>query len=512
MKFIDSILNKITMYRLALYELIFLLVAAGALGFFGVLSYSPIAIAASTAFIFLVCWTSNRIFAYAFEAPYNPESTWITALILALIITPPASMMDTTYLPLAFWASAIAIASKYILAIRNKHIFNPAALGVAATALFLGLSASWWVGTAAMVPFVLAGGLLVVRKIRRFDMWLTFILTFAVGIMYFAFDHGLDFVRSLQQSFLFAPAFFFSTVMLTEPATSPGSRTWRILYAFGVGVLFLPNANIGSFYFTPELALLAGNIGAYIVGSKEKLVLTLKEKIQLSRDVMEFVFQPSRALAFAPGQYMEWTLAHEHPDSRSVRRYFTIASSPTDPDLRLGVKFYAPASTFKKTLWSMQLGETIVASQLSGDFTLPRDPHKRLVFIAGGIGITPFRSMLQYLLDTHSTSSGQANDRRDIVVLYANKTPADAVYHELLERARRELGAKIVYAFSESGAERSGVKMIDREVVMREVPDFAERTFYISGPQGMVTSFKDMLTGMGVGRTRIKTDYFPGFA
>ena len=505
-KAIDAVLNKVTMYRLVLYELIFLLVAACTLGYFGVLSYNPVSIAASTAFIFVICWVTNKIFASAFEAPYNPESTWITALILALIITPPIAIFDTNYLPLAFWASAIAIASKYILAIRKKHIFNPAALGVAATAAFLGLSASWWIGTPWMVPFVLAGGLLIVRKIHRFDMWWVFIGTFGLGIAYFTIDHGLDLALSFSQSFLYAPAFFFSTVMLTEPATSPGSRIWRLLYAFGTACLFLPNVSIGSFYFTPELALLVANIGTYIVSSKEKLVLTLKEKIQLSQDVVEFVFTSPRRLAFAPGQYMEWTLAHTHPDSRSVRRYFTIASSPTDSDLRLGVKFYAPASTFKEKLFSMQPGEQIVASQLSGDFTLPRDPERKLVFIAGGIGITPFRSMIQYLLDT--------GGKRPITILYANKTPADAVYRELLERAEHELGVKVVHAFNDTNTPlpKGSVRMITPEVIAREIPDYQDCTFYISGPQGMVTSFKDMLLTMGVGRMSLRTDYFPGFA
>ena len=505
-KAIDNALNKVTMYRLVLYELLFLLVAAGVLGYFGALSYNPVSIAVSAAFIFIICWATNRIFAFSFDAPYNPESTWITALILALIITPPAALFDAQYLPLAFWASAIAIASKYILAIRKKHIFNPAAVGVAATAAFLGLSASWWVGTPAMVPFVLVGGLLIVRKIRRFDMWWAFILTFAVGIAYFALHHGLDPVLSFRQSFLYAPAFFFSTVMLTEPATSPGSRVWRLLYAFGTACLFLPNVSVGSFYFTPELALLVGNIGTYIVSSKEKLVLTLKEKIRLSQDVIEFVFASERRLAFSPGQYMEWTLPHARSDSRSVRRYFTISSPPTDADIRVGVKFYAPASTFKEKLFTMQPGEQITASQLAGDFTLPRDPKRKLVFIAGGIGITPFRSMIQYLLDV--------GEKRPITILYANKTPADAVYRELLDRAEVELGIKVVYAFNAADAPQppGSVRAITPEVIAREVPDHGDRTFYISGPQGMVTSFKDTLLGMGVGRTHIKTDYFPGFA
>lgn len=505
-KTIDSLLNKITMYRLVLYELLFLLASAAVLGYFGVLSYSPIWIAASAAFIFCVCWVTNQIFAFSFDTPYNPESTWITALILALIITPPTTLLDPQYLPLAFWASAIAIASKYILAIRKKHLFNPAALGVAATALVLGLSASWWVGTLVMVPFVLAGGLLIVRKIHRFDLWWAFIGTFALGIVYFALDRGLDLGLSLNQSFIYAPAFFFATVMLTEPMTTPPTRFLRVLYGAGVAVLFLPNVSVGSFYFTPELALLAGNIFAYIVSSKAKLTLTLKERIQLSQDVLEFVFVPDRRLSFKPGQYMEWTLAHAGADTRSVRRYFTIASSPASPELRLGVKFYAPASSFKQKLLSMKRGESIVASQLSGDFTLPRNTGKKLVFIAGGIGITPFRSMIQYLLDI--------GERRPITILYSNKTPADAVYRDLFDRAERELGIKTVYVYSDANVpqEAGGARRIDAQTIAREIPDFQDRTFYISGPQGMVTSFKTMLRGIGIGRTRIKTDYFPGFA
>ena len=505
-KTIDNMLNRVTMYRLVVYELCFLLIVAMVLGFFGILSYSPLYLAFSVAFIFSVSLIVNGVFAFSFDAPYNPESTWITALILALIITPPASLLDPQYLPLAFWAAAWAIASKYILAIRRKHIFNPAALGVVMTALVLGLSASWWVGTLAMAPFVLLGGLLIVRKIHRFDMWWSFLGTFTLGIVYFALHHNLNLGLSLEQSLIYAPVFFFATVMLTEPLTSPTTRIWRMLYGAGVAFLFLPNVSIGSFYFTPELALLVGNIGSYIVSSKEKLVLTLKEKVRLSRDVYEFVFSRDRPLSFVPGQYMEWTLAHAHADSRSVRRYFTIASSPSDREIRIGVKFYEPSSTFKKALFSMEPGDTIVASQLSGDFTLPSDIKQKLVFIAGGIGITPFRSMIQDLLDK--------GEHRPITILYANKTPQDAVYRDLLDRAEHDLGIKTIYAFNDTSVQlpAGSVRMIDREVIAREVPDYTEKMFYISGPQGMVTSFKDMLLGIGVSRTSIRTDYFPGFA
>ena len=120
-------------------------------------------------------------------------------------------------------------------------------------------------------------------------------------------------------------------------------------------------------------------------------MLRLKEKVQLAPDIYDFIFVPTRKFAFAPGQYMEWTLGHDEPDSRGNRRYFTLASSPTENTLRLGVKFYQQSSSFKSALLAMDQQSEIVAAQVAGDFVLPDDPRQKCVFIAGGIGITPFR-------------------------------------------------------------------------------------------------------------------------
>jgi glycine betaine catabolism B len=91
MKFIDDFLNRITMYRLVLYYLVVLLAAAFVFGFFGILPYDPTAIAFSVILITGTCWISNRIFANVFGGTTNVESVYITALILALIITPVMS-------------------------------------------------------------------------------------------------------------------------------------------------------------------------------------------------------------------------------------------------------------------------------------------------------------------------------------------------------------------------------------------------------------------------------------
>src|ERR1700693_5994210 len=141
--FIDSLLNRITMYRLVLYYLVALIVAAFVLGFFGILPYDPTALAFSTLLILLTCWATNQIFARVFEAQTNVESVYITALILALIITPitAANHMGVGFL---IFASVWAMASKYLFAIGKKHVFNPAAFAVALTALVINQPATWW--------------------------------------------------------------------------------------------------------------------------------------------------------------------------------------------------------------------------------------------------------------------------------------------------------------------------------------------------------------------------------
>src|SRR5258708_34079548 len=110
---------------------------------------------------------------------------------------------------------------------------------------------------------------------------------------------------------------------------------------------------------------------------------------------------------------MEWTVGHAHSDTGGNRRYFTLASSPTEKEVHLGVRFYDPSSSFQRAVVELPAGSTIVAGQVAGEFTLPKDPQKKLVFIAGGIGITPFRSMVKYLLDR--------DEKRAITLFYSNR-------------------------------------------------------------------------------------------
>lgn len=474
---VDDFLNKITMYRLVLYVLVIFAVVGLLYSIFGILPFDPITYILYFSFILLVSWFTNSLFAYFLKIPVNIESFWISGLILCLIVSPPNTLRGVFFVGLA---AIISIASKFILTIHKKHIFNPVAIAIAITSFAINGSASWWVGNIAMLPLVTLGGLLIVKKIRRWDLVLAFLVTALLVI------GPAKWTRVLTDS----PLIFFASIMITEPLTSPPTKILRIMYGALVGFLF--------YDFAPEIALIVGNIFAYIVSPKYKLILTLKEKIKLTHDTYDLVFKLDKPINFTPGQYMEFTFDHANPDSRGNRRYFSLANSPTESEIQLGIKFGDPASSYKKNLLTLNSSQKITAGQLIGDFTLPKDLNKKLVLIAGGIGITPYRSMLKYLVDT--------NQKRDIILVYTASDASDFVYADVLEAAKQKLGIETVFIDTKVQGHMDAARLA------KEIPDFKDRTFYVSGSHGVVVAFEDVLKNLGIPRNKIVTDYFPGFA
>ncbi|MBP9828198.1 oxidoreductase [Patescibacteria group bacterium] len=501
---VDRFLDGITMYRLMLYGLSLIAFAAIVFGFLGVLSYSGLALLVSLGVLFVSAYASNFILAKLYGVTTNAESSAITALILFFLFMPATSAKEFAVLVLA---AVIAMASKYVLAYRGRHLFNP----VAVAAVVFGFSATsaaiWWVATPTLLPYTLLFGFLVVRKIERFALVGSFTALALIGVGVMGVQAGMTAMQIVQLAFVSWPIIFFSTVMLTEPITTPPRQKLQAAYGAIVGVIFSSQLHIGPFFATPELALIIGNIFSYAVSSKERLTLVFKEKRRLANDIYEFVFTPNRKMAFKPGQYAEWTLAHNPSDTRGNRRYFTIASSPTEHEMLLGVRLLAEGgSSFKKSLYEMKKGDTLYAGQFAGDFTLPADPIKKLVFIAGGIGVTPFRSMLAYLRDT--------KQKRDIVMLYSCKTPEDVAYEKFFRDISEVVGLQLVCTVTDAGTSGTWTGeqgMIDAGFVKRAIPDFTERHFFISGPPMMVKGIDTSLRAMGVTRNKITTDFFPGF-
>lgn len=505
LKLIDIGLNALTMYRVVLYGLCVMAVFAILFGFLGIIPFSGVFLSLSLVTLLFVCAFSNGIFAKIFKVDPNVESSYITALILFLILIPPAGYQD--FLTLAL-TGVVAMLSKYILAIHKRHIFNPAAVAVFLLGVFQSGGAIWWVATPALLPLTVIVGLLIVKKIRRFPLFLTF-LAVSVGSVVlangFLLKNGLT---SLQEVFISWPIIFFGTVMLTEPLTTPARKKMQIIYGAIVGVLFGAQFHIGPVFSSPEFALIAGNIFSFLVSPQRTLKLTLKKKLRLSDTLYEFAFAAESGLQFLPGQYAEWTLAHKNSDDRGNRRYFTVASARGEDHVLLGTKIDpARSSSFKKALLALSVGQTLSLSQITGDFVLPHNKNKKLVFIAGGIGITPFRSMIQDLLDR--------KEKRDIILCYAASGTDELVYQDVFERAEREIGLKLHCILSQEKNVPKNWKgrtgRITTEMIHKQIPDYRERLFYISGPNAMTEAYKKMLLETGVKKTNIVTDYFPGF-
>ncbi len=503
MRRIDYLLDRITTYRLVLYVLIALIGIAALLAYFQLLHFSPLSLLLSTIFLVVICWAMNTIFAFVLKIPTNLESAFITALILALMLDPAQSPGG---LPFLGWAAILAMSSKYLLAIRKKHIFNPAAIAVVVTAFTMGGTASWWIGTASILPLVLIGGWLIARKTRQEGMVLLCCAAALVSTCLFTFVQGRMLSTELMSLLLQSPLFFFACIMLTEPLTVPPTKRLKSVYGVLVGILFVPLVHIGPIYSTPELALVVGNVFSYLVSPKQKIVLKLQKKIKIAPDIVDFVFKPSQPLAFTPGQYMEFTLDHLRPDSRGNRRYFTLASSPTEKTIHLGVRFYEKSSSFKRAMYWMDGKTKVIGAQIAGDFTLPSNPKQKLVFLAGGIGITPFRSILKYLLDTQQ--------RRDIVLLYANKSAKEIVYQDVLSAASTKLGVRVFCTLTDTMSVPRNwtgfVGRINEQMIMQAIPDYAERMYYLSGPPEMVRAYEQVLKRMYIKSSQIKKDFFPG--
>lgn len=491
------------MYKTVLFGLLLITASAFIASFLGYIYYTPLQLLYSYIALFLVCYITNFVISFTFRIAVNIESQSITALILFLILKPISSLNE---LKIYLVVGVISMASKYVLVIGKKHIFNPVAIALVASGLLGFGSAFWWVGSSVLLVPVAVAGFLILRKTQRFTMFSVFVLSSVVSIVGMNIFRDFNPFEALTFAFLSGPLIFFGSVMLTEPLTTPTKNKFRIIYGVFVGLLYGLQWKFGIFSSSPEMALLIGNILSYALSPRARLVLTLVQKNLLSKDVYDFVWKPDKKLLFKPGQYLEWTMPMYFGDSRGNRRYFTIASSPTEAHIHLGVKFYEQPSSFKKQLLDMKEGETLVASQLSGEFTLPEDRNKKLVFIAGGIGVTPFRSIAKYMFDMQ--------DKRDAVLFYSNKTTRDIVYRDFFEDCR-SLGLKTIFMVNDlEGAPFTPILkqgFITSELITTEVPDYKDRVFYISGPRGMVTSFQKTLSELGIKKSNIKVDFFPGF-
>jgi ferredoxin-NADP reductase len=204
--------------------------------------------------------------------------------------------------------------------------------------------------------------------------------------------------------------------------------------------------------------------------------------------VASFYFTPEKPLRYEAGQYVEWTLPHQ-ADDRGIKRWFTISSPPADGQLCITTRLFAKPSSFKKALQALEPGDTVQVSEPMGDFVLPKDPNIPLVFIAGGIGITPFLSIARQLIRT--------GEKRRVRLYYVVHAINDALFRDELMMAGYDVHILL-------SKQRTGPLLTDIE----HIPD---SLYYISGPEGLAEKLTAELKNNSVDSSQIVTDYFPGY-
>jgi len=426
------------------------------------------------------------------------DSTLVTALILFLILTPSPDAAELTGLSLAGFTAGI---SKYLLVWRGRHVFNPAAVGAAVAWLSTLAYPGWWVGSTAMLWPVL---ILAIIVLYRTDTLLVGLVYMVVAVAaswasYPAASWAASPGLLLALPFTSLPFLFLAGFMLSEPLTLPPRLGQRALVAVVVALCctLVPLA-LGTLLsvnvLPPEVALLVGNAVAWCFGARRAIRFVVEGSRRVGSDTTELELRPAAPLRYAPGQALELAIPHR-ADLRGQLRVFSLVSAPGDATVR--VAFQTPGSrgsSAKRALLALRPGARLTATRVLGDFVLPRDPAVPVLLVAGGIGVTPFLSMLR----ANATAAATGGERRDLV-LVVRSSAAEPAYAAELE-ALADAGAARLVSFTE--------RRPDADAIAAAVPDLPSRTAYVSGPPGMVAALSTMLRRAGA--RRVRTDVFSG--
>jgi ferredoxin-NADP reductase len=274
-----------------------------------------------------------------------------------------------------------------------------------------------------------------------------------------------------------------------------------------------------------------------------KITLTLWEKKEVVEGTMAFCFgSDGQRFVFKPGQWIRITLLDPlYKDKKGNARDFSIASSPGEPSLMIVTRM--TGSAFKRSLADLPLGSKVRVNGPYGDFLLDADPTRPAVFLAGGIGITPFRSMIKHAIEQHSSQW--------FTLVYCNRTPDDAAFLDELQKWEKESSSfRLIATVTEaatSGKAWEGRRghlevrfikdylgdddppvpavtgppagkawtgrrgYVDVQFVKDHLRDQAQSVYYVAGPPRFVSAVADVLATAGVKRSDIRTDEFFGY-
>lgn len=231
----------------------------------------------------------------------------------------------------------------------------------------------------------------------------------------------------------------------------------------------------------------------------------IKDKQEVAKGTLFVTFDLlGEQVTFKPGQYFFVTLPEVgHQDDRGLRRHFSVVTSPQDKVVGLATRMRD--SAFKRTLRELPSGTEVEVEQPKGSFVLPDDTARPLVFIAGGIGITVFRSMLRYIRE-------EALPYR-VTLIYSNRDHESAAFLDELRELEREISDfRLILTMTQDPGWDGETRKVDAQFVkdyLRETLD--QSTFLVAGPPPMVAGVQGALEAAAVPEENVIAEGYSGY-
>jgi ferredoxin-NADP reductase len=244
------------------------------------------------------------------------------------------------------------------------------------------------------------------------------------------------------------------------------------------------------------------------MGKAATFTLPFIKKEKVAKDTYSFYFDRSKVdFDFIPGQYLRMILPHKNADDRGTSRYFTIASSPHIKDVVMfTIRIFD--SSFKQALYDLKSGDEVEFFGPMGWFLLPKDEEMEKVFIAGGIGVTPFHSLLHFLHDKELT--------QPITLFVSFKTKEEIVFHDELQAiAKKNKKIRVIYTLTQEQAGDvywSGeIGRVSEAMFKKHLSDIQKPVYYVVGSPKMVEETKGFLLELGIDEEKIQLEDFTGY-
>jgi ferredoxin-NADP reductase len=232
----------------------------------------------------------------------------------------------------------------------------------------------------------------------------------------------------------------------------------------------------------------------------------IREKREVAKGTLLVIFDLlGEEVDFKPGQYFFVTLPDVgHQDEKGLRRHISVVTSPNDKGV-LGLATRMRDTAFKRTLAELEVGSEVDVEPPRGKFVLPDDTSRPLVFVAGGIGITVFRSMLRYIAEEQLPCR--------VTLIYSNRDrDSTAFLDELVELERELAGFRLVLTMTDDPGWDGESRMIDAQFFAAYLDgDLNRYTFLVAGPPEMTEAIEKALGEAGVKEENVIAEGYTGY-